>query len=90
MADTSQEPPFTLLTSPSELGSAVRRARNAVGMGLRDAAPHCGVGVRFLRELEAGKPTARLDKVLQVMFALNLLAIIVPLEAAMAELGPKG
>ena len=87
MADTSQEPVFTLLTSPAELGSAIRRARGAVGMSLRDAASHCRVGVRFLRELEGGKPTARLDKVLQVMFAFDLLAIIVPLEEAMAALG---
>ena len=87
MADTSQGPVFTLVTSPAELGNAVRAARNMIGMSLRDAAAHCGVGVRFLRELEAGKPTARLDKILKVMFAFDLLAIIVPLEEAMAALG---
>ena len=90
MADPSADPLYSLLLSPQDLGAAIRRARNGVGMGLRDAAAHCGVGVRFLRELEGGKPTVRLDKVLQVMFALNLLAIIVPLEEAMAALGPKG
>lgn len=89
MADTSPTPPLTLVTSPIELGSAVRHARGAIGMGLRDAAAHCRVGVRFLRELEGGKPTARLDKVLKVMFALNLIAIVVPLDAAMEALGPK-
>ncbi|MGQ0547259.1 MAG: transcriptional regulator [Betaproteobacteria bacterium] len=89
MADSSPTPPLTLITSPVDLGGAVREARNSIGMGLRDAAAHCRVGVRFLRELEGGKPTARLDKVLQVMFALNLIAIVVPLDAAMEALGPK-
>jgi len=42
-----------------------------------------------MQELENGKPTVRLDKVLAVMSALNLLAIIVPLEEAMAALGPS-
>ena len=89
MADTFQEPLYTLLTSAAALGNAIRSARHGVGMSLRDGAAHCGVGVRFLRELEAGKPTARLDKVLAVMFALNLLAIVVPLDEAMAALGPQ-
>jgi hypothetical protein len=47
------------------------------------------VSLRFLHQLEGGKPTARLGKVLQVMFALNLIAIVVPLDAAMEALGPK-
>jgi len=89
MAGTSHEPTLTLLTSPAELGGAIRGARNAVGMSLRDAAAHCRVSLRFLHQLEGGKPTARLDKVLQVMFALNLIAIVVPLDAAMEALGPK-
>jgi HTH-type transcriptional regulator/antitoxin HipB len=89
MPATSPAPALTLITSPVDLGNAVRQARGAVGMGLRDAAALCHVGVRFLRELEGGKPTARLGKVLQVMFALNLIAIVVPLDEAMAVLGPK-
>jgi len=89
MAEPSPTPPLTLVTSPIDLGSTIRQARGAIGMGLRDAAAHCRVGVRFLRELEGGKPTARLDKVLQVMFAFNLIAIVVPLDAAMEALGPK-
>ena len=88
MAATSPAPALTLITSPTDLGNAVRQARGAVGMGLRDAAALCHVGVRFLRELEGGKPTARLDKVLQVMFALNLIAIVVPFDEAMKALGP--
>ena len=80
---------LTLLTSPAELGMAIRRSRSAMGLNLRDAARRCKVGTRFLLEVENGKPTVRLDKVLTVMFALNLIAIVVPLDEAMAALGPK-
>ena len=41
-----------------------------------DLSDRCGVGLRFLRELEQGKPTLRIDKVNQV---LNMFG---------AELGP--
>lgn len=60
-----------------------------MNLSLRDAAPRCRVGVRFLRELEEGKPTVQLQKVLQVMFGVGLIAIVVPYEAAMAALGPQ-
>ena len=32
-------------------------------MTQQDLADRAGVGIRFIRELEAGKPTLRLDKV---------------------------
>jgi len=32
-----------------------------------------GVGIRFIVDLEAGKPTVRLDKVLQVLSGLGLV-----------------
>lgn len=89
MATTPPQPVFTLLTSPVELGKALRLARAGMGLSLREAAERAKVGKRFVLEIEQGKPSARLDKVLMLMAAVNLLAIIVPLEAAMAALGPK-
>ena len=61
-----------------------------MGLSLREAAERARVGKRFVLELEQGKSSARLDKVLTLMAAVNLLAIIVPLEEAMAALGSKG
>lgn len=89
MADTPLAPQITLVVSPAELGKAVRTAREAMGLSLREAAERARVGTRFVWELEHGKPTARLDKVLTLMAAVNLLALLVPLEEAMAALGPK-
>ncbi len=89
MATTSQQPVITLVVSPAELGKAVRAARTAMGLSMREAAERARVGKRFVLELEQGKPSARLDKVLTLMAAVNLLALVVPLDEAMAALGPK-
>lgn len=41
----------------------VRQKRKLYKMTQRELADRAGVGLRFIRELEAGKPTLRLDKV---------------------------
>jgi y4mF family transcriptional regulator len=61
-----------------QIGGVVREAR--VGQGLRQdqLAAAAGVGVRFVVELEAGKPTVRLDKVLAVLAALGCRVEVIP------------
>jgi len=87
MPDTAPPPVVELVTSPAELGAAIRRARAAMKLSYRDAADRCGVGYRFFIELENGKPTARLDKTFAVMMGVGLLPLIVPLEEAMKAFG---
>jgi y4mF family transcriptional regulator len=58
--------------SPAQLGQALRNARKARGLRLEDLALAAGVGVRFLSELERGKPTVRLAETLRVAAALGL------------------
>jgi y4mF family transcriptional regulator len=41
----------------------VRRQRKQYKMTQQNLADRAGVGLRFIRELEAGKPTLRMDKV---------------------------
>jgi y4mF family transcriptional regulator len=45
----------------------VKERRKSVGMTQPELAKKAGVGLRFLRELEQGKPSLRLDKVNQVL-----------------------
>jgi HTH-type transcriptional regulator/antitoxin HipB len=58
--------------SVSDIGAAVRSKRKDDGLTLIDAAGLCNVNYRFLSDLENGKPTVRMDKVLQVLAALGL------------------
>jgi len=55
-----------------EIGTVVREARVAQGLRQDQLAAAAGVGLRFLVELEGGKPTVRLEKVLAVLSALGL------------------
>ena len=62
---------MVLIDSPAELGAAVRETRKALGLTQPQLALTAGVGVRFIVELEAGKPTVRLENVLRVVKALG-------------------
>ena len=54
------------------LGKAILRRRKYIGLTQQDAAGLCGVGERFLSELERGKESASLGKALQVIRRLGL------------------
>jgi HTH-type transcriptional regulator/antitoxin HipB len=54
-----------------QLGDALRAARKQLGLTQPQLALAAGVGVRFMVELEAGKPTLRLENVLRVIDALG-------------------
>ena len=49
------------------LSSYVKEMRKQFGLMQVDLAAKSGVGLRFIRELEQGKETLRLDKVNQVL-----------------------
>lgn len=49
------------------LSSYVKEMRKHFGLTQVDLAAKSGVGLRFVRELEQGKETLRLDKVNQVL-----------------------
>ena len=57
--------------SPKQLGQALRATRKQLGLTQPQLALAAGVGVRLIVELEAGKPTLQLEKVLQVIDALG-------------------
>ena len=62
-----------VVRSPTEsLGVAVRDRRKALGINQAELAALSGVGLAFLYELEHGKPTVRIDKVLAVLEVLGL------------------
>ncbi len=64
--------------TPSDIGDIVRAARKDTGLRQHELAGTAGVGLRFIVDLEAGKPTAHIGKVLQVLAALGCSVEIVP------------
>ncbi|HEY4243461.1 MAG TPA: helix-turn-helix domain-containing protein [Kofleriaceae bacterium] len=61
-----------VIRSTTELGALVRAARRDAGLDQATAAGLAGVGARFLGDLERGKPTLRIELVLQVLARLGL------------------
>ena len=49
------------------LGVFVKDRRKALGMTQEEMSFKSGVGLRFVRELERGKPSLKMDKVNQVL-----------------------
>ena len=62
----------TLIETPKHLGDFVRQTRKALRLTQPQLALASGVGVRFIVELEAGKPTVRLENVMRVLQALGI------------------
>ena len=54
-----------------ELAKEIKEMRKAAGLTQDDVSKRAGVGLRFVRELEQGKPTVRLDKVKQILYLLG-------------------
>lgn len=58
------------LTS-SEIGKEIRKARKAQGLRQEDLAGLSGVGTRFVIEVERGKETSQMGRVLQLLAVLG-------------------
>lgn len=54
------------------LAKVVRERRKSMGYSQEKLANRAGVGLRFLRELEQGKATVRVDKVNLVLFLFGM------------------
>ena len=62
---------MTAIRTAQQLGDALRAARKQLALTQPQLALAAGVGVRFIVDLEAGKPTLRLETVLRVIDALG-------------------
>jgi y4mF family transcriptional regulator len=68
-------PDPTPIDDPSALGSLLTVRRKRLGLSQQAFADRAGVGRRFVSELEAGKPTSEIGKVLAVCRAAGLLLL---------------
>jgi y4mF family transcriptional regulator len=54
------------------LGQAIRQQRRRLKVTQKDLAMTSGTGLRFIIDLERGKPTCQLGKALEIVRALGL------------------
>jgi len=59
-----------------EIGNIIKNTRKKLGVTQRNLALTSGTGLRFIIELEQGKPTCQLEKVLTVLRTLGLKLVI--------------
>jgi len=71
------------------LSRFIKERRKAAGLTQPELAQKAGVGLRFIRELEQGKQTLRMDKVNQVLklFGHRLAPIVSNREDLLNEKG---
>ena len=70
------------------LSSYVKEMRKQFGLTQVDLAAKSGVGLRFVRELEQGKETLRLDKVNQVLLLFGQEIGPVPIRKESSDFAP--
>ncbi len=73
-----------------QLGETLRAARKQLGLTQPQLALAAGVGVRFIVDLEAGKPTVRLENVMRVIDALGGTLQLISMPASTHENTYKG
>jgi HTH-type transcriptional regulator/antitoxin HipB len=81
------------LRTSQDIGELVRRARKSHKVTQKELAAASGTGIRFVRELEKGKPTCELEKVLVVlaMLGIHLEAAVPPtLSQTFEQKGERG
>ena len=70
--------PYGKVRNVGDIGGAIRAKRTAIGMRQEQLAALAGVGPRFLSEIENGKESAEVGKVLHVLHRLGLEVSIRP------------
>jgi len=62
----------------TQLSQTVKNLRKEYGLTQQELAMKSGVGLNFVRSLEQGKPTLRMDKVNQLLDLFNYTLIASP------------
>jgi y4mF family transcriptional regulator len=68
--------------TPQDIGGLVRETRKGLGVTQKELALTSGTGLRFIIELEKGKETAEIGKVLTVLQTLGIQLTLTPPPAA--------
>jgi len=77
-AENARNLSYGKVITAADIGRVIRHKRREVGAQQETAAGLAGVGTKCLSQLENGKETAELGKVLQVLKAMGLEIYIFP------------
>lgn len=61
-----------MIQSPENIGCYIRKVRKGLNVTQKDLALTAGTGLRFIIDLENGKPTCQIGKTLQVLQVLGI------------------
>ncbi|MEI6074975.1 MAG: helix-turn-helix transcriptional regulator [Verrucomicrobiota bacterium] len=75
--------------SPKQIGELVKSIRKQMGATQKDLAMTSGTGIRFIIELEQGKPTSQIGKVLTVLNTLGVKMSLTPPAATTKAVAAK-
>ena len=70
------------IRTPEQLGLAILTRRKQLKLTQSELAMTCGTGLRFIVDLEKGKPTCHIGKTLNVLQSLGLAIEIAPTDRA--------
>ena len=59
----------------NKIAEYIKNSRRAAGLTQEEFAARSGLGLRFVRELEQGKQTVRMDKVNQALAMFGMVAV---------------
>ena len=65
-------------TTAKEIGELVKNTRKGLAVTQKNLAMTSGTGMRFIIELEQGKPTCQVSKVLTVLSTLGITIKLTP------------
>ena len=75
MAAIDNSPERVYNENMEKIAEYIKQSRKAAGLTQEEFALRSGLGLRFVRELERGKPTVRMDKVNQALAMFGMVAV---------------
>jgi HTH-type transcriptional regulator/antitoxin HipB len=64
--------------TPDKIGTLIRKTRKKMGVTQKDLALTSGTGLRFIIDLEKGKSTCEIGKILTVLQTLGIKLSLIP------------
>ena len=71
--------------TPKSIGALIKQARKSLKVTQKELALTSGTGLRFIIDLEKGKPTCQMGKVLVVLQSMGIKIEFVPPGAAASK-----